>query len=152
MHQQFIDQAVQLAAENVANHGKPFGAVIVKEGKVIATGVNEVMHCNDPTAHAEIQAIRLASQKGDEALLKGAIMYASGHPCPMCLAAMYLTGFEKVYYHSSLDEVEGTQLDVKPIYRQLQKPFAEQAIALIKMEITQPQKPVHDWLQQQEDK
>jgi guanine deaminase len=152
MHQQFIDQAVQLAAENVAYNGKPFGAVIVKDGQVIATGVNDVLQNNDPTAHAEMQAIRLAAQKGNEMFLQGATMYASGHPCPMCLAAMYLTGFEKVYYHTSLDEVEDTPLDVKPVYWQLQKPFAEQAIALIKMETTVPQNPVHDWLQQQKGK
>ncbi len=152
MHQQFMDQAVQLAAESVARGGKPFGAVIVKNGQVIATGVNEVWQINDPTAHAEMQAIRSAAQNGKEELLKGAVMYASGHPCPMCLAAMYLTGFEKIYYNTSLEEVEGTTLDVKPVYREMRKPLEAQAIPLIQLTSSGTQQPVQDWLQQQKEK
>jgi guanine deaminase len=149
MHQQYMNQALQLAADNIANNGKPFGAVIVKEGMVVGTGVNEVTQTGDPTAHAEIQAIRKAMQNKEETFLKGAVMYASGHPCPMCLAAMYLSGFQKIYYHTPLEAVEGTQLDVKPIYGELQKDFAQQAIPLIQLNATLPIDPVQTWLDQQ---
>ena len=152
MHQQFIDKAVQLAAQNVAKGGKPFGAVIVADGKVIATGINEAAQTGDPTTHAEMQAIHEAALNGKEGLLKGAIMYASGHPCPMCLAAMYLTGFQKIFYHNSLEEVEGTPLDVKPIYQQLQKPFDQQQIPLLQIPTTLQVQPVQDWLQHQKEK
>jgi guanine deaminase len=152
MHQQYMDQAVALAAENVARDGKPFGAVIVKEGMVLSTGVNEVAQTGDPTAHAEIQAIHKAMQHKDEAYLKGAVMYASGHPCPMCLAAMYLTGFEKIYYDTSLEAVEGTMLDVKQVYREMQKPLGTQTIPLIQLTASGRQQPVQQWLQQQKEK
>ena len=152
MHQQFIDKAVHLAAQNVAEGGKPFGAVIVVDGEVIATGVNEAAQTGDPTTHAEMQAIRTAAQARKEDALKGAVMYASGHPCPMCLAAMYLTGFQKIFYHNALEEVEGTVLDVKPIYEQLQKPFAQQQIPLLQLPTTLQAQPVQDWLQQQKEK
>ena len=146
MHQQFIDKAVQLAAKNVAAGGKPFGAVIVANGVEVASGVNEAAQTGDLTAHAEIQAMRTAAQAGKADLLQGAAMYASGHPCPMCLAAMYLTGFEKIFYHNSLEEVEGTSLDVKPVYRELQKPFGQQQIPLVQLPTTVNQQPVEEWL------
>ena len=152
MHQQFIDKAVQLAAQNVAAGGKPFGAVIVAKGIEVASGVNEAEQTGDLTAHAEIQAIRAAAQAGKAGLLKGAIMYASGHPCPMCLSAMYLAGFEKIFYHNALEEVEGTSLDVKPVYQQLQKPFEQQQIPLLQIPTTTGQQPVQDWLQRQKGK
>lgn len=152
MHQQFIDKAVQLAAQNVTEGGKPFGAVIVANGKVIATGVNEAAQTGDPTSHAELQAIRAAAQAGKEDLLKGAVMYASGHPCPMCLAAMYLTGIQKIFYHNSLEETEGTSLDVKWIYQQLQQPFEQQQIPLLQVRTTLQAQPLQDWLQQQKEK
>lgn len=152
MHQKFIDKAVQLAAQNVTAGGKPFGAVIVSNGVEIGIGVNEAEQTGDLTAHAEIQAMRAAAQSGKAGLLKGAIMYASGHPCPMCLAAMYLAGFEKIFYHNSLEEVEGTSLDVKPVYQQMQKPFSQQQIPLLQMPSTTGKQPVQDWLQQQKEK
>lgn len=152
MHQQFMDMAVQLAALNVSSGGKPFGAVIVVNGKVLSTGVNEAAQTGDPTTHAEMQAIRAAALSGKADVLKGAVMYASGHPCPMCLAALYLSGFQKIFYHTSLEEVEGTVLDVKPIYQQLQKPFDQQQIPLLKLQTTIQQQPVQEWLQQQKEK
>lgn len=146
MDQEFMDKAVQLAIDNVAENAKPFGALIVKEGRILASGVNESLEENDPIAHAEIQAIRLASQKWGEETLIGATMYASGHPCPMCLAAMHLTGFEKIYYHSTLEETEASSLDVKPVYEELRKPFSQQSIPLVKMNSTISRNPIREWL------
>lgn len=152
MDQAFIDKAVGLAAQNVDAGGKPFGAVIVVDGNIIAMGINESAQTGDVTAHAEIQAIRQAAQNGKAAQLKSAVMYASGHPCPMCLAAMYLAGFSKIFFDTALEEVEGTSLDVKPVYRQLQKPFSEQSIPLVQLKASLKEGPVQQWLKQQSEK
>ena len=102
--ERFLKQAVALAVDNVrARRGRPFGAVLVKDGEVLATGVNEVAATNDPTAHAEMQAIRAACRRTGAVRLDGCVMFASGHPCPMCLTAMYLTGVRHVYCAFSLE-------------------------------------------------
>ena len=85
----FIQMAIDLATENVRNGGGPFGAIVVKDGEVIATGVNRVTANNDPTAHAEVQAIRAACAKTGNLELKGCVLYTSCEPCPMCLGAIY---------------------------------------------------------------
>src|SRR5699024_10506101 len=120
-HQQYLDRAVKLALDNVEGGGKPFGAVIVKGNDVIATGVNEVLRNGDLTSHAEIEAIRKASKEKGEEALAGATLYASGHPCPMCLSAIYLAGIKEVYYASSLDDAKGVGLDVSTIYSELKE-------------------------------
>ena len=116
MDQAFINQAVVLAAENVAAGGKPFGAVIVANGNIIATGINEAAQTGDLTAHAEIQAMRQAAQNGNAHLLKGAVMYASGHPCPMCLAAMVIAGVDAVYHAFDNDDAEPYGFSSKAAY------------------------------------
>ena len=93
-----MQQAIDLSVENVKNGGGPFGAVIVKDGKVVATGVNRVTANNDPTAHAEVSAIRAACQQVHDFNLKGCTIYTSCEPCPMCLAAIYWAGIDRVYY------------------------------------------------------
>src|SRR5690348_13877643 len=94
----FLREAIALARANVQKGGRPFGAVIVRNGEIIARGVNEILSTNDPTAHAELMAIRSASQKLGSPHLHGCAVYASGHPCPMCMAAMYMAGIREVYY------------------------------------------------------
>ena len=91
-------QAVQLAHANQQRGGRPFGAVIVRDGAVIATGVNEIVQLHDPSAHAEMQAIRSATHLAQDPSLAGCTIYASGHPCPMCLAAIVMTGMERVFF------------------------------------------------------
>ena len=95
--QHFLRQAVELAYANLKNGGRPFGAVIVRNGEVIARGVNEILRTNDPTAHAELMAVRSASQTLGSQRLDGCVVYASGQPCPMCMAAMRLAGIGEVY-------------------------------------------------------
>ncbi len=85
--ERFLRQAIELAYANSANGGRPFGAVLVRNGEVVATGVNEILATNDPTAHAELTAIRAASRALGTPNLEGSAVYASGHPCPMCMAA-----------------------------------------------------------------
>ena len=97
-HIKFLQLSIELAAENVKNGGQPFGSVIVKDGQIVATGVNHIERNNDPTAHAELVAIREAGKALKTADLSGCIVYASGEPCPMCQAAMFMSGIRDTYY------------------------------------------------------
>jgi tRNA(Arg) A34 adenosine deaminase TadA len=126
----FLRQAIELARENVGKGGRPFGAVVVKDGQVVATGVNETHATNDPTAHAELTAIRAASQAFDSPRLDGCAVYASGHPCPMCMAAMRLAGVEEVAYAYSNDDGEPYGLSSAAIYADLARPVAEQVMRI----------------------
>ena len=94
----FMREAVQLARDNRARGAQPFGAVLARDGQRIATGVNEIVQTCDPTSHAEMQALRAASAALRQPRLDGCVVYASGYPCPMCLAAMVASGIEKVLY------------------------------------------------------
>lgn len=97
--QEWMNEAIKLANENEQKHqGAPFGAVVVKDGKIIGTGVNEVAATNDPTTHAEIQAVRKACQTLKTTNLEGCEIYASTEPCPMCLSTIYYTQINTVYF------------------------------------------------------
>lgn len=126
----FLCKAIMLADENIKRGGRPFGAVVVKDGKCIATGVNDVIESNDPTAHAELSALRNASQTLHSPSLKGCTVYASGHPCPMCMAAMHMAGVEKVVYAYSNEDAEPFGLSTTAVYAELAKPFAEQSMTI----------------------
>ena len=102
--EELMRKAIQLSDENVANGGGPFGAVIVKDGEVIATGVNRVTANHDPTAHAEVSAIRSACQKLGTFDLRGCEIYTSCEPCPMCLGAIYWARIGKIYYGNNMKE------------------------------------------------
>lgn len=126
----FLCEAIELARVNIGKGGRPFGALVVKDGKVIATGVNEIHATNDPTAHAEMTAIRTASRKLGSPDLSGCAVYASGHPCPMCMAAMRLAGVGRVAYAYSNDDGAPFGLSTAVIYEDLAKPFADQSMAI----------------------
>ena len=126
----FLRQAIALARENVRQGGRPFGAVVVKDGEVIANGVNETALTADPTAHAELMAIRAASVKLDRADLRGCIVYASGHPCPMCFAAMVLAGIETAFYAYTNEDGEPYGLSSASLYAQLARPAAERSLKM----------------------
>lgn len=129
--QQYLREAIRLAQANMKSGGRPFAAVIVKDGEVVATAVNEIHKTNDPTSHAELNAIRAASQKaGSAAGLAGSAVYASGHPCPMCMAAMRLAGVAEVTYAYSNDDGEPFGLSTAAIYADLAKPFADQSMKI----------------------
>ena len=102
----FLTQAVELAKANVEQGGRPFGALIVKNGEVVSTGVNQILTTGDPTSHAELNALRQAALKLQSTLLKDCVVYASGQPCPMCLAAMRMSGIEKIVYAFSNVDAE----------------------------------------------
>lgn len=102
---EFLQQAIDLALENTqSGKGQPFGAVVVKDGKVIATGVNQIFSHHDPTAHAEIQAIRKACETLGSHILTDCEIYASSQPCPLCIEAISWTGLKAIYYAASFAE------------------------------------------------
>ena len=104
--QAFLKKAITLARDNAEAGGRPFGALVVKDGAVVATGVNRIVDTNDPTEHAELNAIRAASRKLASPRLDGYIVYASGHPCPMCMAALHWSRVDKVYFGASIPDAE----------------------------------------------
>lgn len=128
--QRFLREAIELAHVNVEKGGRPFGAVVVRNGEIIATGVNEILRTNDPTSHAELNAIRAASQKLGSADLRGCAVFASGHPCPMCMAAMRVAGVSEVTYAYSNDDGAPYGLSTAAIYADLAKPFSEQSMKI----------------------
>ncbi len=118
---EYMDLAARLSAENVDRGGGPFGAVIVREGEIIATGVNSVTLDNDPTAHAEVSAIRAACRKLDTFQLKGCIVYSSCEPCPMCLSALYWAGIKKIFYGNTKEDAATIGFSDKFIYEEIEK-------------------------------
>ncbi|OAT49731.1 nucleoside deaminase [Providencia heimbachae] len=116
---QFLQQAISLATENVKAGGRPFGAVVVSEGQVIATGVNQMLELSDPTAHAELMALRQAGEALGRIKLEGCVVYASGQPCPMCLAAMRMAGISRIVYAYSNQDAEPFGLSTASIAESL---------------------------------
>ena len=124
--------SIRLAMENV-REGKnwPFGAVLVKDGKVLARSVNEVDTTCDPSAHAEMQAVRAAAKALGSTDLTGSVVYASGYPCSMCLTAMYLAGVSQVYYAYSDEDGEPYDLSAERGYVEIARPLEQREMKLI---------------------
>lgn len=116
----FMRKAIELSLENVANDGGPFGAVIVKDDEIIATGVNRVTANHDPTAHAEVSAIRAAADKLQTFDLSGCEIYTSCEPCPMCLGAIYWARLDKMYYANTKTDAKNIGFDDSFIYDELE--------------------------------
>jgi guanine deaminase len=128
---EFMKQAIQLATDNVTTgNGGPFGAVIVKDGKVIATGANQVTTINDPTAHAEVVALRNACQALGTFKLEGCELYTSCEPCPMCLAATYWARCSAIYYGCNMDDAAKAGFDDAFLYEEIKKPLSERTIPI----------------------
>lgn len=115
--------AIRLSEENVANGGGPFGAVIAKDGEIVATGVNRVTSRNDPTAHAEVEAIRDACGKLGTFDLTGYEIYASCEPCPMCLGAIYWARLSRMYYGNDKTDAMNIGFDDSFIYDEIERPI-----------------------------
>jgi len=130
----FMREAIRLSIENVkSGNGGPFGAVIVKNGKIIATAVNEVTSTNDPTAHAEIVAIRKACKKIDSFQLVGCDIYCSCEPCPMCLGAIYWARPNAIYFGNSKEDAAVINFDDHYIYEELDLPLADRKLPTIQL-------------------
>ena len=119
MQGKFMREAIALAMENVRNGGGPFAAVIVRNGEVIGPGTNRVTASNDPTAHAEIEAIRAACRAAGDFHLTGCELYASSEPCPMCLGAIYWARLDRYYYGTTRREAADAGFDDSRTYDEI---------------------------------
>lgn len=126
--EKFMQMAIDLSLQNVDNGGGPFGAVIVRDNEVIATGVNRVVSNCDPTAHAEVNAIRSACQKLDTFKLEGCTVYSSCEPCPMCLSALYWAGVARICYGNTKEDAKAINFDDSFIYDQLKLDYQDRSI------------------------
>ncbi len=125
----FMQLAITLSLENViTGNGGPFGAVIVKDNQVIATGINQVTNSNDPTAHAEIVAIRNACKILNSFQLTDCELYTSCEPCPMCLGAIFWARPKKVYFAATAQDAAKINFDDAFIYKQINIPFEKRSI------------------------
>lgn len=130
----FMDMAAAIAEENVLKGGGPFGAVIVRDGEVISTGANSVTLTNDPTAHAEVNAIRSACSKENSFNLKGCTVYSSCEPCPMCLSALYWAGVERIFYGNTQEDADKINFSDKFIYDELARDKESRSLPCIRLE------------------
>jgi tRNA(Arg) A34 adenosine deaminase TadA len=126
--EKFMRLAISLSLENVEKGGGPFAAVIVKDGEIVSTGVNRVAEENDPTAHAEITAIRTATSKLRRFKLIDCILYSTCEPCPMCLGAIYWSGIPTVFYANTKDDADKYGFDDSHIYQQIGLPLDKRQI------------------------
>ena len=124
--EKFLRRAIEISYETFeSGRGRPFGAIIVKEGEIVAEGPNEVSHLKDPTAHAEVMAIRRAGAALGTHDLSGCTMYVNGASCPMCSAAILWAKIDKVYYAATAADAEEFGYDNSAIFAELAKPFEE---------------------------
>ncbi len=131
MNIQFMKRAIELARNGMEqNEGGPFGCVIVKNGEILAEGNNRVTTDNDPTAHAEITAIRRACETIDDFQLTGCDLYTSCEPCPMCLGAIYWARPDRIFYACSRDDAADAGFDDEFIYRELDISPIERRISM----------------------
>src|SRR5437899_6418119 len=134
MDQPFMARAIQLSIENVhSDRGGPFGAVIVKNGSIIAEGTNQVTSTHDPTAHAEVIAIREACRKLSVFQLLGCEIYTSCEPCPMCLGAIYWAHLSRIHFGNLAADASKVGFDDSFIYQQFAQPFSQRKIPMLQM-------------------
>lgn len=147
----FMSRAIELSIENVRRGaGGPFAAVVVKDGAVIAEGANRVTASNDPTAHAEIVAIREACRKLASFQLDGCDIYTTCEPCPMCLGAIYWARPSRVYFAATREDAKEAGFDDEFIYEQLVLPVAERSLDMIPMMREEALAPLRMWREKPE--
>ncbi|MYZ49760.1 nucleoside deaminase [Propylenella binzhouense] len=143
---EFMATAVRLSAERMREgHGGPFGAVVVKAGEVIAEGWNRVTSTNDPTAHAEVTAIRNACASLGTFSLEGCEIYTSCEPCPMCLAAIYWARIDRVYYANTREHAAAIGFDDALIYGEVSKPIEDRLIPMVRIELPEAEAVFAEW-------
>jgi guanine deaminase len=134
MENRFMRRAIELSIENVrSGKGGPFAALVVKDGEILATGTNVVTTACDPTAHAEVVAIREACRKLGEFQLGGCEIYTTCEPCPMCLGAIYWARPARVYFANTASDAAAIGFDDSFIYQQLGVALAERAIPMVQL-------------------
>jgi guanine deaminase len=146
MHNPFMARAIQLSIDNVhSGRGGPFGAVVVKDGAIISEGANQVTSTNDPTAHAEVVAIREACKTLGVFELEGCEIYTSCEPCPMCMGAIYWARIARVYFANADADASKIGFDDSLIYRELSQPHAQRKIPMIQMMREEAQAAFRAW-------
>lgn len=145
-NEHFMDKAIKLAVDNVKKGGGPFGAIIVKDGEMVASGTNRVTSENDPTAHAEVKAIREACRKLRTFDLSGCTIYTSCEPCPMCFSAIYWAHLDAVYYAADHHDAAKAGFDDAFIYDEIKKQPDERKISFKKLDLAQHFQPFGDWI------
>jgi tRNA(Arg) A34 adenosine deaminase TadA len=131
MNPDFLRKAIRLSIEKMeANEGGPFGAVVVRDGIVVGLGWNRVTSANDPTAHAEIVAIRDACSRLKLFSLEGCEIYCSCEPCPLCLAAVYWSRLSRIYYAATCDDAAAAGFADREFYDELRRPLSERSIPM----------------------
>lgn len=144
-HNKFMQQAMELAEKNAAKGLGPFACVIVKKGKVIAIGVNEVTNKNDPTAHAEINAIKTAAKKLKSHELTGCTIYSSCYPCPMCLGAIYWARPKALFHVNTTEQAAKIGFDDSYIYNDLCKTNGRRKYKATRVSIDNPLRAFKTW-------
>ncbi len=135
-HEEYMQLALEEATLGMEhNHGGPFGAIVVQDGKIIGRGHNMVTSTNDPTAHAEVVAIREACKEKGNFHLHDAVLYASCEPCPMCLSAIYWANIKTVYYCNDRVDAARIGFSDKLIYDEINLPIDERSVRLVNMQI-----------------
>ena len=151
-HEKFMREAIRLSLEGMRNgEGGPFGAIVVKNGEIIGRGNNQVASSNDPTAHAEVVAIRQACQHLGHFQLDGCILYTSCEPCPMCLGAIYWARPEKIFYACNKADAAAIEFDDDFIYKELDLPLPERKIPVVQLLWEEGLKAFQEW-ESKEDK
>lgn len=147
----FMNKAIEISSYGMNNnYGGPFGAVIVKNGEIIAEGYNNVTSSNDPTAHAEITAIRNACKKLNTFDLSGCDLYTSCEPCPMCLSAIYWARINKIYYANTKEDAAKINFDDDFIYQEFKKERGERTIPVEQLCREEAIKVFEDWSKKQD--
>ncbi len=141
----FLREAIRVASENVERGGGPFGAVVVREGEVVARGANRVTRSNDPTAHAEVEAIREACRALGTFQLEGCEIYSSSEPCPMCLGAVYWARPQAVFYANGRDAALAAGFDDHHIYEEFLLPPQERRYPVRYLRIEGADEPFRRW-------
>ena len=147
----FMREAIRLADESVSHGGGPFGAVIVKDGEIVAESSNSVTLDNDPTAHAEVNAIRKACNKLSTFSLKGCFIYSSCEPCPMCLGAIYWAGIERIYYGNTRKDAVEIDFADDFIYDEIERPLEKRSIPMVPLLHDEAIRTFNSW-KEKEDK
>lgn len=129
-HKKWMERAIEISRNNVEQGGGPFGAVIVQNGRVVGEGANRVTASNDPTAHAEVEAIRQACKRLQTFDLTDCEIYTSCEPCPMCLSAIYWARISKIYFANTKQDAAQIQFDDDFIYQEIPKKISERKIPM----------------------
>lgn len=152
LQEKFMKRAIELSLNNVSSgNGGPFGAVVVKNGQIIGEGWNKVTSANDPTAHAEVEAIRQACANIKNFDLSGAEIYTSCEPCPMCLSAIYWARIDKIYFANTKTDAAAINFDDDFLYQEIPKTLEKRKIPMVQLMRDQALFAFETW-QKKEDK